>query len=554
MDQVAKQSTVDRIAQAQNVLVTVSANPSVDQLAACIALTLFLNKQGKHATAVFSGEVPSTLEFLQPEKTIEKNTDSLRDFIISLDKAKADKLRYKVEDNVVRIFITPYRTSISEKDFDFSQGDFNIDVVMALGVHSKEELDHAIIAHGRILHDATVISINNAVGGSLGTINWQDQQASSLCEMLVELSEIIKADSFDAQMATAFLTGIVAETKRFSNEKTTSRTMSLAAKLMAAGANQQLVATQLQSKSSITPASSGDADDGSDDGALEIDHSPEKPVDDEPEATLPEPQPDTAPVSVPEPPSPIGDVRGENHPVPTDLLTATPTPVTPSGPSFPNEPPSRGGTLTANTKPEDLSSAVDPLSQTKDQPILQRGHPGGAADNNLGDKTISKIEEAVVDQDKTLADIEQVIDSPHAAEAAADPAAGLDTARNAVAAAADSGPAPRLEPRKDVAASGRLDVGAAPAPALGSAPIAPMQVTPTPAVPPVTSVPPATPDPDPAAVIPDPAQTPTPAVPASPIPPDAGLPPEKTGVTSAPAAPPPVPPPMSPSAFPPQNS
>src|SRR5262245_66315276 len=131
MDQ--KQAVVDRIKQASNILVTVSNNPSVDQLASCIGLTIGLNKLGRHATAVFSGTVPSTIEFLQPEKTLEKNTDSLRDFIIALDKSKADKLRYKVEDKVVKIFITPYKTSINEKDLNFSQGDFNVDVVVALG-------------------------------------------------------------------------------------------------------------------------------------------------------------------------------------------------------------------------------------------------------------------------------------------------------------------------------------------------------------------------------------------------------------------------------------
>ena len=31
---------------------------------------------------------------------------SLRDFIVALDKSKADKLRYKVEDKFVKIFIT----------------------------------------------------------------------------------------------------------------------------------------------------------------------------------------------------------------------------------------------------------------------------------------------------------------------------------------------------------------------------------------------------------------------------------------------------------------
>lgn len=246
MEQTLKQQAVERIKSANNVLVTVSKNPTIDQLAACIGFTLLLNKLGKHATAVFSGAVPSTLEFLQPEKTIEQNTDSLRDFIIALDKSKADKLRYKVEDEVVRIFITPYRTSISEKDLDFSQGDFNVDVVVALGVTNKEDIDQAIVAHGRILHDATVISVTNGQTVSdVGSVNWHDETASSLCEMLVSITESFQSGLLDGQMATAFLTGIVAETERFSNGKTSPKVMTMSAQLMAAGANQQLIATQL---------------------------------------------------------------------------------------------------------------------------------------------------------------------------------------------------------------------------------------------------------------------------------------------------------------------
>ena len=181
MNDQLKQQVLEQVKGANNVLLAVSSNPTVDELAAAIGFTLALNKMNKHATTVFSGVVPSTIEFLQPEKTIETTTDSLRDFIIALDKSKADKLRYKVEDNVVRIFITPYQSSISEKDLDFSQGDFNVDVVVALGVTNKEDLDQAITAHGGILHDATVLSLTcqDAVS-QLGSINWQDQQASSL--------------------------------------------------------------------------------------------------------------------------------------------------------------------------------------------------------------------------------------------------------------------------------------------------------------------------------------------------------------------------------------
>ncbi|MBP7821060.1 hypothetical protein KA043_03070, partial [Candidatus Saccharibacteria bacterium] len=159
MENNPKKQVVARLKEAQNILVTVSDNPSVDQLAAAIGFTLVMNKLDKRATAVFSGQVPSTIEFLSPEDTIETNTDSLRDFIISLDKAKADKLKYKVEDEVVKVFITPYKTSLTDADLEFSQGDFNVDVVVALGVDNREHIDQAIISHGRILHDATVIGV-----------------------------------------------------------------------------------------------------------------------------------------------------------------------------------------------------------------------------------------------------------------------------------------------------------------------------------------------------------------------------------------------------------
>lgn len=281
----AKQQIVERIKQASNILVTVSNNPSVDQLAACIGLTLLLNKMDKHATAVFSGQVPSTIEFLQPKKTIESNTDSLQDFIISLDKNKADKLRYKVEDQVVRIFITPYKTSLSEKDLIFSQGDFNVEVVIALGVKDRSQLDAAITAHGRILHDATVVSVNagNDKAAELGQINWQDSTASSLSEMLVSVNEAFGTGLIDNQMATAFLTGIVAETARFSNAKTSPKVMTMSAQLMAAGANQQLIVSKLEpprppstdagkaiAKKPVVPKPPAPA------GVLNVSHEPEK--------------------------------------------------------------------------------------------------------------------------------------------------------------------------------------------------------------------------------------------------------------------------------------
>ena len=252
-----KQQIVDKIKASTNILVTVSNDPSVDALSAALGLTLMLNKVGKHATAVFSGAIPPAITFLDPEKTFEATTDSLQDFIIALDKEKADHLRYKVEGDVVKIFITPYRTTITSDDLEFSQGDYNVELVLALGVDNQDHLDGALEAQGRILHDATVATLSAGDQAStLGSLDWHESSASSLSEMLVGLSELLKSDKdkdplLDGQTATALLTGIVAETDRFSNTKTSSKVMTVAAQLMAAGADQQLIAAKLEESHEI---------------------------------------------------------------------------------------------------------------------------------------------------------------------------------------------------------------------------------------------------------------------------------------------------------------
>lgn len=246
----AKQQIVEKITASTNILVTVSNDPSVDALSAALGLTLLLDKLDKHVTAVFSGAVPPAISFLEPEKTFDSTTDSLRDFIIALDKEKADHLRYKVEGDSVRIFITPYKTTITKDDLQFSQGDFNVDLVIALGVDNQDHLDKALETHGQILHDATIITVTAGDHTStLGGIDWHDAQSSSISEMVTGLAEALKTDKtkslLDIQVSTALLTGIVAETDRFSNTRTTTRVMTTAAQLMAGGADQQLIASRL---------------------------------------------------------------------------------------------------------------------------------------------------------------------------------------------------------------------------------------------------------------------------------------------------------------------
>lgn len=289
----AKQQTVDAIKSTDNILVTVSNNPSVDELSAALGLTIILNNLDKRASAVFSGSIPPAISFLEPNKTFEPSAESLRDFIIALDKEKADHLRYKVEGDVVKIFITPYRRVLSEKDLNFSLGDYNVELVIALGVTDKSHLDKSLEAQGKILHSASVVTVTAGKdGSSLGNLDWHDATASSLSEMIVSISDGLKGEKpiLDQQTATALLTGIVSATDRFSNAKTTSRSMTMAAQLMAAGANQQLIAAKLEEAHEIAPgpvvksATVKPVEDHQKDNILTIDRSDIKPHDKVPDS------------------------------------------------------------------------------------------------------------------------------------------------------------------------------------------------------------------------------------------------------------------------------
>ena len=241
-----RMSVVKKIANAQNVLVALSSDPSVDEMAAAIGLSIFLDRLGKRATTIYSGSTPNALEFLKPEETFESTADTLQDFVIALNKEKADHLRYKLDGDYVKIFITPYRTRISEDDLDFSYGDFNVDLVLALDVANGIDLDSALREHGRIMHDAVIVNITTGNPGKFGEIEWSDKSASSVSEMIAKmLYSLTGKAKIDKEEATAFLTGIIAATNRFSNAKTTPDTMQIASRLMQSGANQQLISKNI---------------------------------------------------------------------------------------------------------------------------------------------------------------------------------------------------------------------------------------------------------------------------------------------------------------------
>lgn len=233
----------EKIIASNNILVALNKNANVDELAAGIGLTMALDAAGKHATVIYSGRIPSVLEAIEPEKTLEKNTNSLRDFIIALKKEKADHLRYKVEGDYVRIFVAPYRTTLSQADLEFSHGEYNVDLVVGLNVANESELDPALEEYEKIKAKAELVNLTVVETQDFAQTVWTMTEASSVSQMVAMLLDATKEKlgNLEKEAATVLLLGVMGATDRFATVKTDAKTMRAAAILMEAGADQQLI-------------------------------------------------------------------------------------------------------------------------------------------------------------------------------------------------------------------------------------------------------------------------------------------------------------------------
>ena len=238
-----KQQTSESIRQAESILVITGQNPNVDQVASVLALSAILKKFGKKVSTVISDDIPASAKFLQTSK-VERQLGGLRDFIMHVDlrSAEVDKIKYTIENSKLNVHVTPFSGSFKQQDVSYSYGDYQYDLIIVLGVASYSKIDRVYAQNERLLEDIPMVNIDfHRINEQYGAINLIEPNAAGLGELLVALSESLQTGLIDTEIATTILTGIMASTDRFTATHTTSKAMTVAAQMMAMGADQRKV-------------------------------------------------------------------------------------------------------------------------------------------------------------------------------------------------------------------------------------------------------------------------------------------------------------------------
>ena len=255
MELTPKQQALELINKSKNVLLVTHEKPDGDAIGSTVALYLVLNKLGKKTTVVIIDPIANNYQFLPKLDEFATQLTALRDFIISIDcaKATADKLAYNFQGGKLNIVVTPKDGNFNPQDVGFAEGNFQFDLIVALDAADWDQVGTLYANNVKLFQGTPVINIDHhASNDYYGTVNLVDLTASATAEILVGLVEALGPSLIDEDIATAILTGIVSDTGSFQHANTTPKALTIAAQMVGFGARQQEIIKYLFKTKSLT--------------------------------------------------------------------------------------------------------------------------------------------------------------------------------------------------------------------------------------------------------------------------------------------------------------
>ena len=254
MEHNPKSQIISLINDSKSILLVTHKQMDGDAIGSILALKEVLEKIDKKVEALVANSLPANLTYLNDYTTLKNRVDIQKDFIINLEigDLKIDKLGYKKspDGKNLSIVITPNSGELKTSDISFSESGSKYDLVIILGSPDLESLGSIYNNYSQLFFETPTAQIDHhSFNENYAKINFVDMTASSTCEMLVSLIEAIESSNstkiFSESIATALLTGIINKTNSFQNLSTTPKSLTVAAQLVALGAEKDKIILNL---------------------------------------------------------------------------------------------------------------------------------------------------------------------------------------------------------------------------------------------------------------------------------------------------------------------
>ncbi len=243
-----RQQICELVNKSDSVLICLPKNPDGDAIASSLGVFLILEKLGKKVTLVCPTAIPENFLFLPASQNIIHKLEGIKEYIISLsvERKNLEQLRYEVNDHNLNIFITAkdgdLEKRLENENIKLEPAKFKYDLIIIPGVQDIENLGGVYDENSELFFETPIINIDHHPSNEyFGKVNLVEITASSTAEIIASIYPLLKEDILDKEIATLLLAGIISSTESFQNKNTTPNSLTTAASLIAAGADQQKI-------------------------------------------------------------------------------------------------------------------------------------------------------------------------------------------------------------------------------------------------------------------------------------------------------------------------
>lgn len=251
-----EQQFSDFLNRAQEPLILIPRNPSLDVLASAFALGHFFERKNAHATIVGEqiNEKSTGLAFLTRPNTMLDALTGAREFILAFNTERNPiiGIRSAQEETEFRVYVTPEHGIIDPRDFSFVPAHFKHDLAIILGAADKEALGKTYTDNPDLFYELPLVNIDcHADNERFAQVNLVDITASSISEIIGKVLLENTKNVLDPSIAECLYAGIVAATESFQKQNTQPKALEVSGRLLDQGVDQQKVIRALYRNDSL---------------------------------------------------------------------------------------------------------------------------------------------------------------------------------------------------------------------------------------------------------------------------------------------------------------
>lgn len=236
-------SLQQQLPSAQNILVLIPQNPTLDKVAAGLALYLSFKKQSKQVIIACPSEMTVAFNRLFAVNKIQQQIGN-RDLTITFkgQKDRIEKILSQTQGEDLNLLIES-RTgcaAISQEQVSFSYSGAQADIIFILGAVQPEDLGKFYTTEKKIFEQALTVNLDfQGQNSRFAKLNLVSSEFTSCSELIVYLMQNLNL-SVDQDIATNLFSGIKANNSNFLAANVKAATFEAAAWCLQNGAQPRL--------------------------------------------------------------------------------------------------------------------------------------------------------------------------------------------------------------------------------------------------------------------------------------------------------------------------